>query len=185
VTLDRPAAELIAALDAALTAIRAEGCEPVIVIDDSDRWFSLPGISDKSALVDQFFGEVVPLLAKRAVAFVIAAHPTYLDRDGYRHAREAGEIDTEIAIPSFEDERGLREVLDRRVVRHSSEHRAGDVFTDAAIQRLFAHYRLVAHGNLRRTLVVAHTALVSAVELNRDLVDEDLVHAAITGDDPG
>jgi hypothetical protein len=185
VDLARPAAEVIGALDEVLTAIRVEGYEPVIVIDDSDRWFSLPGLSDKSELVDRFFGDVVPMLAQRGVGFVIATHPSYESRTGYQHARELGEVDTEIRVPEFGDVQGLRSVLDRRVDRVSSEHSARDIISDEAVERLFAYYQHVSHGNMRKTLQVAHTALVAAFERGEDLVDLPHVENAITGDNPG
>lgn len=185
VELTRPAAELIGALDEVLSAIRAGGYEPVIVIDDSDRWFNLPGLTDKSELVDRFFGEVVPMLAQRGVSFVIAVHPSYESRPGYRHARELGEVETEIRLPEFGDVHGLRNVLDRRVERVSSEHRARDVISDAAVERLFAYYRHVSHGNMRKALQVAHTSLVAAFERGEDMVDLPHVESAITGDNPG
>jgi hypothetical protein len=181
----RPAGELIGALDEVLTAIQSEGYEPVIVIDDSDRWFNLPGVSDKSGLVDRFFGDVVPMLAQRAVSFVVAVHPTYESKTGYRHARESGELDTEIVLPSFRDVSGIRSVLDRRVERVSSEHLAKDVIGDDAVERLFAYYTAVSHGNLRKTLQVAHTALVAAFERGDELVDLAHVEGAISGDNPG
>jgi hypothetical protein len=185
VELARPAAELIGALDEVLSAIRAEGYEPVIVIDDSDRWFNLPGLADKSELVDRFFGEVVPMLAQRGVGFVVAVHPSYETSPGYRHARELGEVETEIRLPEFGDVLGLRSVLDRRVERVSSEHRASDVMSDGAVERLFAYYQHVSHGNMRKTLQAAHTSLVAAFERGEDMVDLPHVENAITGDNPG
>jgi hypothetical protein len=185
VDLARPAAELIGAVDEVITAIRAEGYEPVIVIDDSDRWFNLPGLSDKSALVDRFFGAVVPMLAQRGVGLVIAAHPSYEDKPGYRHAREQGEVDTEIRVPEFANVEGLRGVLDRRVERVSPEHCAGDVLTDDAIERLFAYYKHVSHGNMRKTLQVTHSALVAAFDHGEETVALQYVEGTITGDNPG
>lgn len=185
VDLDRPAAELIGALDEVLTAIRAEGYEPVIVIDDSDRWFNLPGVADKSGLVDQFFGQVVPMLAQRGVGFVIAVHPSYETKPGYQHAREHGELDTEIRVPEFADSQGIRSVLDRRIERVSAEHRASDIFSDEAIERLFAYYRHVGHGNMRKTLQVTHSALLSAFDRSEDTIELPHVAGAITGDNAG
>jgi hypothetical protein len=185
VDVTRPAAAIIGSLDEVLAAIRAEGFEPVIVIDDSDRWFGLPGLVDKSGLVDSFFGGVVPMLAQRAVSFVVAVHPSYDLKAGYRHARESGELDTEVRLPAFADVEGIRRVLDRRVERVSSEHLAKDVLTDEAIEELFAYYQVVGQGNLRKALQVAHTALVAAFERGDDLVELTHVEAAITGDNPG
>jgi hypothetical protein len=185
VDVTRPAAEIIGAVDEVITAIEAEGFDPVIVIDDSDRWFNLPGLADKSGLVDSFFGEVVPMLAQRAVSFVVAVHPSYESKAGYRHARESGEIDTEVRLPAFSNVDGIRRVLDRRVERLSSEHVARDVIAEDALERLFAYYQVVSQGNLRKTLQVVHTALVAAVERGDPLVALAHVENAISGDNPG
>jgi hypothetical protein len=185
VDVTRPAAEIIGALDEVLDAIEGEGFEPVIVIDDSDRWFNVAGLSDKSGLVDSFFGEVIPMLAQRAVSFVVAVHPSYEAKAGYRHARESGEIETEIRLPAFGDVGGIRRVLDRRVQRVSSEHVARDAVGDEAVERLFAYYQVVSNGNVRKMLQVAHTALVAAYERGDPRVELPHVEGAISADNPG
>jgi hypothetical protein len=183
-TIAKPAAEIIGALDDAIEAIRSEGFDPMLVIDDSDRWLSLPKMESRDELVNGFFRETVPMLAKRGVGFVMAIHTTYESQPGYVEARKEGELNTEIRVPPLFGASHVKAILDRRIAKHAPEASAEDVFEDGVVELYYAYYEGLAGLNTRNMLQQVHSGLVEAHARGDDLVHVDLVQSLIAGDSP-
>jgi hypothetical protein len=170
----------------ALDAIRAHGLLPVLVADDTDRLLSLPG-EDGEALFRAFFGEVLRALADQLYDFalVVAVHDAYRERDGYAEL-VSGRIEHHVEVPELTAAGQLGTIVDTRagfLLRDPADPQAGpytrtDLFTEAALDELFAlHVREQAR-SLRRTITTAKSAIGLAVDEPAELVDARHVRAA-------
>lgn len=159
------------------------GLRPVLVLDDTDKWFNAPWQPDAEAVRAGFFGRVVRVLAEElATAAVVAVHAAYLHDSNYRAA--AGFLSTAIHVPPLPDASALRQVLGRRIgLALGSAGVVADsrqVVADDAVDILFDHYSRGSGSNLRRrVLYVAHTALTHAVDAHADAVLAPHVESAI------
>ena len=153
-----------------LRRIQADGLMPVIVFDDTDRWFG-----DASAdIVTGFFRDIVRWLTDLPVAVVVAAHRHYLEPADLRRDRLEF-LDTEIELPRLKDVNGLTKLLDRRISLNVYETAftgatCKDVFVDGAIDSLFVAYDDVR--SLRRVIQIVHAALAEATSAGSDAISE-------------
>jgi len=177
--LDRPGQQVIDEARAILDTVRAHGLQPVIVLDDTDKWLQAPGLPDPGAHLAGFFGQVPRLLAEQlAVPAVLAVHEHYLDQRGYRASR--GFLETTLRVPPLPDLAALHQVL-----AHRAEVATDEPFdwlvTEPALDSLMAHYlRGPARDLRRRVLFVAHTALARACDEGADLIAFRHVELAIS-----
>jgi len=156
----RSGAEHIAQARDVVAAVAARGLVLTIVIDDSDAWLAT-AVGDRSALIEPFFGRVLRVLAEELnAAIVVAVHDRYFDLPSFPRGR--GFLEQTIHVPPLPHRRALEAILTARVGQQSTLT-ARDVITDDGLDALHAGYQVV-DGNIRTTLLLAHTALQAACE---------------------
>ncbi|MDQ3849562.1 MAG: hypothetical protein M3296_02960 [Actinomycetota bacterium] len=174
--VDRSAVEHLQVLRRLTRLIRAIELEPLLVIDDSDRW--LRGGEPRVDLVGAFFGRVVRELAELEVGFAVAIHEHYLELPEYRETTP-GLLNARVDVPKLTSEEQLAAILDRRIRAFTGEGGSSDVFDPEALARLWQFYRVEANHSLRKTLQIAHTALTDAALAEHDHVGAGLIDAAV------
>jgi len=171
-----------------LDLIRAEGLQPVLVLDDTDKWLNTTWQPDAATVRAAFFGRVVRVLAEElATAAVLAVHPAYLEDDEYRSA--AVFLDTTIQVPKIPGATAVGQVLGRRAglaLGLADEQSALDrVLTRDAVCELFEHYTRQKPDMRKHILLTAHTALAIACDDNADQIHARHVTVAITETNEG
>lgn len=174
--LPRPSSEVFDHARAILDLIVAHGLQPILVFDDTDKWFGA-AFDNTDELLDGFFGRIVRLLSEELSApSVLAVHRGYLSHPAYQQA--LGFVETTIRIPAVPDAGALGEILALRAAEHGVRH--GDILTGDALDLLFEHYHAGATSDLRRrVLFVAHTALAHACDDSADLIDSRHMELAL------
>jgi hypothetical protein len=167
------------ALRAAFDRIAADGLQPIIVFDDTDRWL---GTSDE-ATVEGFFTESLRWLTDLPVAVVVATHHAYVpDRQTRRRRLEFAP--TRIEIPPLPGSGALAEVLARRVERNCVDSpfagsATGDVFKDQALGALLQDYP--TPDSLRQVMLLCYASVRYAINEEAERVTADHVAAARDG----
>jgi hypothetical protein len=173
-TVSRSGSELIAHAAQIVDTIGARGLQPVLVIDDSDAWLATE-VGNRTALVGPFFGRVVRMLAEELTAsLVVAVHTHYFDLDAFPRGR--GFLEEEVRVPALPDDAALSRILAARVSPHLDTP-LPNVIDTAGISALFRGY-LANSGNIRSTLLLAHTALQIACEDGADRINGRHIEAA-------
>src|SRR5665811_956262 len=96
-----------------LDLIRADDLQPVLVLDDTDKWLYTTWQPDATTVRSAFFGRVIRVLAEDlSTAAVVAVHPTYLADAEYQSA--AGSLDTTIHVPAIPSPATVGQILGRR-----------------------------------------------------------------------
>jgi hypothetical protein len=166
-----------------LDLIRSEGLQPVLVLDDTDKWLNTTWQPDAATVRAAFFGRVVRVLAEEfSTAAVLAVHPTYLDDDEYQAA--AVFLDTTIHVPSIPGARAVGQILGRRAGlaldlddERSAVRRA---IAANAVAELFEHYSRHKPDMRKHVLLTAHAALAIACDDEADQIQTRHIEVAIT-----
>ncbi len=185
--LERPAAEVLDAVNHALEVIADTGRQPVIVVDDSDSFTRRPASrATREELVGAFFGPVLRSLTEVQAGFIVAVHDEYVRMPAFAAARrEHGALERLLAVPEIVSGQ-LARILDRRT-RLATDAGRESVFSPEAVAELAELNRGRARRNLRSTLGIAHDALVGALDRGGELIEaNDIERAAVqylgTGD---
>ncbi len=184
VALPRTAQATLEVVDQLLTAIQGNELMPVLVFDDTDRWFrKAGGVVDHHDLALAFFGTVLPSLRQRPAGLVVAAHTNYLtDNDLADHLRTT--IEGRIDIPGLTSPTALGKVIHSRVIAHTSPDEQAvvppltDVLDQAALERLYDLYRGEFAGALRDVIRTVHVALAEACNGGFQTVTPELIDQA-------
>ncbi len=122
--------------------LRNRSRNPIIVLDDTDKWAGGPSGDVDETAATQFFGLGLPALRELDVDVVVAVHERFADLPSYKTAADRF-FDDHIEIPRFPDpHRPLIAILQRRLERELDEPAAWieEVFDDAALTVLDAAY---------------------------------------------
>ena len=184
VALPRTAQATLEVVDQLLTIIQGDALTPVLVFDDTDRWFRRTGGTvDHHDLALAFFGTVLPELRQRPAGMVVAAHINYLDDDELAdHLRTT--IENRIDIPTLPAPEALGRVLHSRVIHHTTPDRPqtapplADVLDSAALDRLYQLYKGEFGGALRDVIRTVHVAVTEACNGGFDNVSSELIDQA-------
>jgi hypothetical protein len=171
----RSAVEQLEALRRLTRVIRAIELEPLLLIDDSDRWLRR-GVP-RAEIVGAFFGRVREL-AELETGFAVAVHEGYLELAEYRESA-VGALNTRVDIPRLTDEGQLARILDHRVRAFTGEGSASEILDSKALTGLWRFYGADGEHSLRKALQIAHTALSEAALADHDHVGAALIDAAI------
>lgn len=176
IDLSRPATEIAQAAGRLFDLLRASGLQPVLVIDDSDKWLAW---ADEAMAAD-FFGRVLPWIADLGTAMVVALQPNgHLRGRALREARAAGMPERQLNMPTLRSPDQLATILGRRIEVAAVEASVEEVFTPGAVAALFAYYAGEAQASLRKVLNAANCAVDLAAEAGAEVVDEGLMAAGI------
>jgi hypothetical protein len=173
----RSGSEAVEQAGRVVDVVGSAGLVPVLVVDDSDSWFNVEGRNDRTHLVDGFFGPVIRMLTEQLnAALVVAVHDTYAEMDGFKQAQ--GFLETIVRIPDLPDEDAIRAILAKRVSLHC-EVSLGDVMSADAVSLVFGYCSGPAAGNLRRTLLLCHSALQAALSDGASLISAGHIETAL------
>jgi energy-coupling factor transporter ATP-binding protein EcfA2 len=175
---DRSGAQIVASLAYVINLIEDRGLRPLFVIDDSDTWLRIEGVTDRSELVNEFFGRVLRMLAELPCGLVVAVHDDYLRMPGYHQA--AGFLETSITVPRLSSTVMLATILERRLNQADDAAILGDAFTTSAIEELLKYYSGPAARSVRKMMQVAQGAVQRAVDEGAAIVEQQAVEAAIS-----
>jgi hypothetical protein len=176
IELARSAVEHLEALKRLTRLIRAIELEPLLVIDDSDRW--LRRREPRGEIVGAFFGRVVRELAELEIGFAVAVHENYLNLPEYREATP-GVLSARVDVPKLTATEQLGNILDHRVRAFAGEGTSSEILDSEALARLWEFYGAEGNQSLRITLQIAHTAVTEAALSEHDQVGVRLIEAAI------
>jgi hypothetical protein len=177
IDVNRPAAEIVQQAGRLFDLLRAGGLQPVLVVDDSDKWLG----AATEAMIEDFFGRVLPWVAELGTGIVVALQPSaYLEGRAYREARRAGVPERELEMPVLREPAQLARILAKRAEVAGVEEPLAGLFTEPAIESLFQYYVGEAECSLRKTLNAANCAVDLAAEVGAVEVDDTLAAAGIT-----
>jgi len=173
----RSAAEVIAAAADLVVAVASRDVIPVVVLDDSDGWSPGSG-TDKSALIEAFFGRVIRIFADFPGALVLAVHEDYVSVPAFQEAESF--LETRIAIPRFDGhgEKALGRILEHRMRVQGVDVALSEVFQRGALTALADYYR-IANRNLRNVIWVTRSALRHASADRAGIVTRRHVDSAV------
>lgn len=166
-----------------LDLIRADDLQPVLVLDDTDKWLNTTWQPDAATVRSAFFGRVIRVLAEDlSTAPVVAVHPTYLADAEYQSA--AGFLDTTIHVPAIPSPTAVGQILGRRAglaLDLEDEQSALDQTIDHdAVGELYRYYARHAPDMRRRVLLTVHAALAIACDDDADQIQTRHIEVAIT-----
>lgn len=166
-----------------LDLIRADDLQPVLVLDDTDKWLNTTWQPHAATVRAAFFGRVIRVLAEDlSTAAVVAVHPTYLADAEYQSA--AGFLDTTIHVPAIPAASAIGQILGRRArlalgVENEQAALNQSIAPDA-VAELFQYYARHAPDMRRRVLLTAHAALAIACDDHADQIQTRHIEVAIT-----
>ena len=166
-----------------LDLIRAEGLQPVLLLDDTDKWLNTTWQPDAATVRAAFFGRVIRVLAEDlSTAAVLAVHPTYLDDDEYQAA--AVFLDATIHVPSIPGAGAVGQILGRRaaLALNLADERSAlrQAIAPNAVAELFEHYSRHKPDMRKHILLTTHAALAIACDDDADQIDTRHIEVAIT-----
>ena len=174
----RSTTTILEALAYLIRLIAQQGLQPVFVVDDSDAWLNIEGVRDRSALVNEFFGRVLRMMAELPCGLVVAVHNDYLGTPGYRQAE--GFLEQRIAVPELPGPDSVATLITHRITGVDDTASHLDVFENDALEALFGYYEGAGAKSLRKVFQTAQTALSLAVEANAEFVTTQMVESAVS-----
>jgi energy-coupling factor transporter ATP-binding protein EcfA2 len=159
--------------DGLLRLFASGGLSPVLVFEDTDQWL---GRDDRGeATASAFFSGPVRMLAREMeVSAIIALHPDHGSLHAYRSLRDSL---SEHRLPLLRPPRkALERILAHRAVCAGVSEPIGELLTGDAFVRLESEYD--RDQNLRRTLLIAHQAVLCSGPPYPDCLDVDIVRDA-------
>ena len=166
-----------------LTILQKDDLMPVLVFDDTDRWFRNVGSSvSYQDLALAFFGTILPELRQLPTGMVVAVHTNYLkDTELADHLRAS--IELRVNIPQLTSPNALRKVIHSRVIAHTSDDPTtapplGAIISPTAVDRLYELYQTEFPGVLRDVIRTVHVAVADACNGGFDTVTPELIDQA-------
>lgn len=151
----RTTPEVADVVQQAIAVIKRDGLQPVIVVDDSDRWLASAARPTPEPIVTAFFGDVLREVAQLDCSLVVAVHPHYRDM----LPRPSGVL-VPINVPTLPDATALELMLQGRAHRCGAEEGLTHILAPDALDHAFRHYANQGSFNIRRVLAVLHNALL-------------------------
>jgi Cdc6-like AAA superfamily ATPase len=164
-------------LEDVMRIIRDGGVNPVVVIDDTDKFAdATPGGLDPDA-VDGLFNNAIRLLADLSIDFVVAVHPRFEESPAYVSQAERL-LGPRIEIPFLPIERQpIRQILEKHLEAKDIAATAEEVITAEALTALWGIY---SNGrDVRDVMHVAHDAGSQAAARGADVIEGDDVSTAM------
>ncbi len=185
-TLPNTASGTLEIVDHLLNAIKEDKLMPVLVFDDTDRWFREIE-SENTEYYDiaiRFFGSVLTEIRQLSTGLVLAVHPRYLENEQLND-HIGNTIESPIDIPLLTSVSALGKVLYSRVVKHSSPTGTDnvpsldEVLSPEALDRLYDLYQCYFSGSLREAIRKVHIALTDACNGGFEVITPELITQAV------
>ena len=184
-TLPNTASATLEIADQLLKAIKAEELVPVLVFDDTDKWFR-ERESENSEYQDvaiRFFGEVLTEMRQLSAGLVVAVHDRYLENELLKD-HIGNTIESRIDIPYLTSSDALGKVIHSRVVKHCVPSVADkipsldELLLQEALDRLHDLYQSDFSGSLRKVIRRVHVALTDACSGGFEVITPELITQA-------
>ncbi|MBT8193527.1 MAG: hypothetical protein HKO63_06135 [Acidimicrobiia bacterium] len=166
----------LAVADQLLLTIQGADLMPVLVFDDTDRWFRGAGLGHRE-VAEAFFGRVLPELVQLHAGIVVAAQNSFLESGSLRDYIRTS-VENRIDIPILASTEALALVLSARVDAHMQGHGLEEVIDPAAVARAYELYRDEFGGAVRDVIRTVHVALSEACNNRFDTVTVELIDGA-------
>lgn len=157
-------------LETLLRIVDRGGYLPVLIFDDTDRWFSRTNLGPAAA----FFAKVLPEIRELPCSIVVTAHDEYVNNpDLRRHMLNS--LEDRIDIPRLATTDALETVIQSRLRAHTAEAHVRDVVDAEAIAALWARYNEQPDQNLRDVFRTLHVSLTEACDDRLETIPAGLI----------
>lgn len=155
---------------------RSHGREPFFILDDTDRWIRVAG-RDRIETADQFFWEIIPLLAREVdCGFVIAVHDQYLELQSYRETRQLMSREIRLPLPD-QLVAAIEQILARRIQLAGAEAQPDELLQPQALELLAEIYG--ENRSLRKVLAYVDRATQLGCTDRVEILTEELIQTAL------
>ena len=173
-------------VDQLLATIQKDDLMPVLVFDDTDRWFQRVDARDSihNDYAMGFFGNVLTEFRQLKAGMVVAVHNNYLENSQLKNYID-NVVENRVTIPTLRSVGALGKVIMSRVEVHCSPSDSDDissldeVMTMDALDELYQLYQKDFFGSLRMVVRRMHGALADACNGGFEIITPDLIHQAI------
>lgn len=185
-TLPNTASGTLEIVDQLLNRIKEEELMPVLVFDDTDRWFREieSENTEYQDIAIRFFGVVLTEMRQLSAGFVVAAHNHYLENELLKDYI-GNTIENRIDIPDLTSSDALGKVIHSRVVKHCVDNGVDKVpsldelLLPETLDRLYDLYQGDFSGSLRKVIRRVHVALVDACNGGFKVITPELITQAV------
>lgn len=175
--LPRTAQSTLEVVDRLLELIQQDDLIPLLVFDDTDRWFRGGGDEHRD-VARAFFSRVLPELRQRPAGMVLAAQTSYFADEELAGILRST-IENRIDIPALTSKGALGRILASRIEAHTDEGATLESVVDsAALDRLYGLYAGEFDGALRDVIRTMHVALTEACDNRFPRVTVELIDQA-------
>lgn len=182
--IDRSAQETLEVVEQLLNIIKNDDLTPILVFDDTDKWFRSPGKStDHYELALNFFDDVLPEFCQLSAGIVVALHSNYVANESVKESLQSS-IGNRLEIPILPSAEALGKVIRSRIIAHLSPEKPSeapeliDFLEKSALEGLFELHQGRFEGSLRKVICVVHTALVHACDDRYEKLTPELIDLA-------
>ena len=185
-SLPNTASGTLEIVDQLLKAIKADELMPVLVFDDTDRWFREieSENTEYQDMAIKFFGEVLTEMRKLSAGLVVAAHNHYLENEQLND-HIGNTIENRIKIPPLSSSDALGKVIHSRVVKHGGPGvddkipSLGELLLSESLDRLHDLYQGYCKKSLRTVIRIVHVALADACNGEFEVITPELINQAV------
>ncbi len=182
--IDRSADETLEVVVQLLTSIINDDLTPILIFDDTDKWFRSPGSdTDYYKLALNFFDDVLPVFCELPAGIVVALHSNYVANESVKESLPSS-IGNRLEIPILPSAEALGKVIRSRIIAHLSPEEPSEVpelidfLEESALERLFELHQGRFKGSLREVIRVVHTALAQACDDRYEKLTPELIDLA-------
>jgi hypothetical protein len=175
---ERSTAATVEVLKLLIELIASHELRLVLLVDDSDSWLNIDGVTNRSGLVGAFFGRVIRMLAELPCGLVVAVHEEYLGMKSFRQAE--GFIENRIEMPTLTSAENIGALLLHRLRTVDDRIELDDVFEPAAVAELFGYYGGAGRRSVRRAVQAGQRAVQIAAESSSSFVTRESVESAVS-----
>ena len=182
--IDRTAEETLEVVEQLLTIIQKDETTPILVFDDTDRWFrSHDAKYGRQKMADNFFGNVLPILCQLSAGIVVAVHSDYAAENPTKEYLHRS-IENYLEVPILSSADALGKVIRSRLIAHLSPEKPleapplTDFLETSALNRLSELHQERFRGSLRKVIRVVHAAVAHACDNRYEKLTPELIDLA-------
>ena len=182
--INRTAEETLAVVEQLLVTIQKDGTTPILIFDDTDRWFQSHDTEHgRQEMASHFFGKVLPNLCQLSAGIIVAVHSDYAaDKQTKEYLQRS--IENYLEVPILSSAAALGKIIRSRVISHLSPEKPSeappltDFLETSALSRLYELHQERFKGSLRDVIRVVHTAVAHACDNRYEKLTPELIDLA-------
>jgi len=173
VTGPQTAAATFEALESLLQVVHHDGYMPVLLFDDTDRWFNRENLGPAR----EFFEKVMPEIRELPCGVVVTAHDIYVeDAQILAHLKTC--LEDRIDISRLGQPENLAAVLQSRISYHAPGNKIVDVLETDAFDAVWQRYSGQDTHDLRGVIRALHVALTEACDDRLERIPAGLINSS-------